>query len=208
LSQHKYSIPSREDILAILRSHAAKHDSQQIAAALGVPQHEHEGLARRIQAMERDGQIKKDKQGFYHVQSQDNFIAGKVSSHRDGYGFLIPDDGSEDLFLPEREMQRVLNGDRVLVRVMGVDRRGRIEGGIVEVVERANTHVIGRLLNENGVWIIAPEDKRISQDVMLVGSPGQAKAGQVVSAKLTEQPTRYAKPAGKIVEILGDVDDP
>lgn len=208
LSQHSYSIPSREDILGVLRSHAAKHDSQQLAAALGVPPDEQDGLMRRINAMERDGQIKQDKDGFYHVQSKENFIAGRVNSHRDGYGFLIPDDGSEDVYLPEREMQRVLNGDRVLVRVVGTDRRGRLEGAIVEVLDRANTHIIGRLLNENGMWIIAPEDKRISQDVVLAGSPGQAKAGQVVSVKLTEQPTRYAKPAGKIVEVLGDVDDP
>jgi len=208
LSTHNYSIPSREDILGVLRSTAAKHDSQQIAEALGVPPDEQDGLMRRINAMERDGQIKLDKEGFYHVQSQDNFIAGKISSHRDGYGFLIPDDGSDDVYLPEREMQRVLNGDRVLVRVVGTDRRGRLEGGIVEVLDRANTHIIGRLLNENGMWVIAPEDKRISQDIILAGSPGQAKAGQVVSVQLTEQPTRYAQPVGKIVEVLGDVDDP
>ena len=208
LSKHTYSIPTREDILGVLRSTAEKHDAQQMAAALGVPPDELNGLMRRVNAMERDGQVKLDKEGFYHVQSQDNFIAGKVSSHRDGYGFLIPDDGSGDLYLPEREMQRVLNGDRVLVRVVGTDRRGRLEGAIVEVLARANTFVIGRLLNENGVWVIAPEDKRISQDVLLAGPPGDAKAGQVVSVQLTEQPTRYAKPVGKIVEVLGEVDDP
>ncbi|TDK68262.1 ribonuclease R [Sapientia aquatica] len=208
MSKHTYSIPSREDILGVLRSTAAKHDSQQIATALGVPTDELDGLMRRINAMERDGQVKLDKEGFYHVQSKDNFIAGKVSSHRDGYGFLIPEDGSDDIYLSDREMQRVLNGDRVLVRVVGTDRRGRLEGNIVEVIERANTHIIGRLLNENGMWVIAPEDKRISQDIILAGSPGQAKAGQVVSVQLTEQPTRYAQPVGKIVEVLGDVDDP
>ena len=208
MSKHTYSIPSREDILGVLRSTAAKHDSQQIATALGVPTDELDGLMRRINAMERDGQVKLDKEGFYHVQSKDNFIAGKVSSHRDGYGFLIPEDGSDDIYLSDREMQRVLNGDRVLVRVVGTDRRGRLDGNIVEVIERANTHIIGRLLNENGMWVIAPEDKRISQDIILAGSPGQAKAGQVVSVQLTEQPTRYAQPVGKIVEVLGDVDDP
>ena len=208
MSKHTYSIPSREDFLGVLRSTAAKHDSQQIATALGVPTDELDGLMRRINAMERDGQVKLDKEGFYHVQSKDNFIAGKVSSHRDGYGFLIPEDGSDDIYLSDREMQRVLNGDRVLVRVVGTDRRGRLEGNIVEVIERANTHIIGRLLNENGMWVIAPEDKRISQDIILAGSPGQAKAGQVVSVQLTEQPTRYAQPVGKIVEVLGDVDDP
>ncbi|MES2071522.1 MAG: ribonuclease R [Pseudomonadota bacterium] len=161
-----------------------------------------------MNAMERDGQIKQDKSGQYALANQDNFITGRVSSHRDGYGFLIPDDGSEDLFLPEKEMQRVLHGDKVTARIVGTDRRGRLEGGIVEIIERANTHVIGRLLNENGVWIVAPEDKRFSQDILLAGSPGKAKSGQVVSVELTEQPTKYAQALGKIVEVLGDVDDP
>jgi ribonuclease R len=94
--------------------------------------------------MERDGQITSDQSGNFVLANQDNFISGKVSSHRDGYGFLIPEDGSEDLFLPEREMQKVLHGDRVTARVTGTDRRGRLEGSIVEILERANTHVIGR----------------------------------------------------------------
>ena len=165
-------------------------------------------MSRRLNAMERDGQIKPDKEGHYILSNQESFIAGKVTAHRDGYGFLIPDDGGDDLFLSEREMQKVLHGDKVVARIVGTDRRGRLEGGILEITERANTHVIGRLLNENGVWVVAPEDKRFNQDILLAGSPGKAKSGQVVSVELTEQPTKYAQPVGKIVEILGDVDDP
>ncbi len=165
-------------------------------------------MTRRLNAMERDGQIKLGKSGQYTLANQDSFISGKVSSHREGYGFLIPDDGSEDLFLPEREMQKVLHGDRVMAKIVGTDRRGRLEGGIVEITERANTHVIGRLLHENGVWVVAPEDKRFSQDILLAAAPGKVKAGQVVSVELIEQPTRYAQAVGKIVEVLGEIDDP
>jgi ribonuclease R len=179
-----------------------------LAAALDVKSDEMDGLTRRLNAMERDGQIKPNRNGHYHLAHQPNFIEGRISGHREGYGFLIPDDGGDDIFLPEKEMQKVLNGDRVQVRIIGTDRRGRPEGTIVEVVSRANTHVIGRLLNENGVWIVAPEDKRIGQDILLVGSPGKAKTGQVVSVELTEQPSRFTQPIGKIVEILGDIDDP
>ena len=163
---------------------------------------------RRLNAMERDGQIKEDRHGNYQLANSSSFIEGRVSGHRDGFGFLIPDDASADIFLPEKEMQKVLNGDRVQVRLIGTDRRGRPEGTIVEVVARANVNVIGRLLNENGVWIVAPEDQRIGQDILLAGSPGKAKAGQVVSVELTEQPSRFSKPVGKIVEVLGDIDDP
>jgi ribonuclease R len=208
LNQYSYTIPSREEILGILRTATDPQDVQSLAAALNVKQDELEGLTRRLNAMERDGQIKPNRQGDYQLAHQPSFIEGRVSGHREGYGFLIPDDGSADIFLPEKEMQKVLHGDRVQIRIIGTDRRGRPEGTIVEVVERANTHVIGRLLNENGAWVVAPEDKRIGQDILLSGSPGKAKAGQVVSIELIEQPSRYTQPVGKIVEVLGDIDDP
>jgi ribonuclease R len=208
LNQYSYSIPSREEILGILRTASEPQDLQALASALGVKPEETDGLIRRLNAMERDGQIRPNRSGHYQLTHQPNFIDGRVSGHRDGYGFLMPDDGSDDVFLPEKEMQKVLNGDRVQIRVVGTDRRGRPEGTIVEILERANTHVIGRLLNENGVWIVAPEDKRIGQDIMLSGSPGKAKAGQVVNVELLEQPSRYTQPVGRIVELLGDIDDP
>jgi len=208
LSQYSYPIPSREEILGILRTAATPQDVHSLAAALDVKPEELDGLMRRLNAMERDGQIKPGRNGSYQLAHQSNFIEGRVNGHRDGFGFLAPEDGSEDIFLPEREMQKVLHGDRVQIRITGTDRRGRPEGTIVEVLERANTHVIGRLLNENGAWIVAPEDKRIGQDILLSGSPGKAKTGQVVSVELIEQPSRYTQPVGKIVEVLGDIDDP
>ena len=208
MSQYPYTIPSREEILGILRKATEPQDSAALAAALDVKLDELDGLTRRLNAMERDGQIKPDRNGGYQLAHLTNFIEGRVSSHRDGYGFLVPDEGGDDIFLPEKEMQKVLHGDRVMARLIGTDRRGRPEGTIVEVVSRANTHVIGRLLNENGVWIVAPEDKRIGQDILLSGSPGKAKTGQVVSLELTEQPSRYSQAVGKIVEVLGDIDDP
>jgi ribonuclease R len=208
LSQFPYSIPSREEILGILRKSSEPQAIETIATALAVEADEIDGLIRRLNAMERDGQIKTNRSGHYQLAHQTNFIEGRVSGHRDGYGFLVADDGSQDVFLPEKEMQKVLNGDRVHARIAGTDRRGRPEGTIVEVIERANTHVIGRLLNENGAWIVVPEDKRIGQDILLAGSPGKAKSGQVVSVALIEQPSRYTQPVGKIAEVLGDIDDP
>jgi ribonuclease R len=208
LSHYPYTIPSREEILGILRTATEPQDANSLAAALDVKPDELDGLTRRLNAMERDGQIKPNRNGHYQLPHQPNFIEGRVLGHREGYGFLAPDDGTDDIFLPEKEMQKVLHGDRVQVRIVGTDRRGRPEGSIVEVVERANSYVIGRLLNENGVWIVAPEDKRIGQDILLAGSPGKAKSGQVVSVELTEQPSRYTQPVGRVIEVLGDIDDP
>jgi ribonuclease R len=208
LSQFPYSIPSREEILGVLRKSSEALQVDAIAQALNVGKDETDGLMRRLNAMERDGQIKPDRNGTWQLANSTNFVEGRVSSHRDGFGFLLVDAGGEDIFLPEKEMQKVLHGDRVQVRVTGTDRRGRPEGSIVEVTERANTHVIGRLIHENNVWLVAPEDKRLGQDIILQGSPGKATAGQVVSVELIEQPSRYTQPVGRIHEVLGEFDDP
>jgi ribonuclease R len=208
LKQATHTIPSREEILAVFRDAGEALDAKALARALKVKAPAHDVLVRRLNAMERDGQLRLDISGHYALTDHSAFVAGRVSAHRDGYGFVIPDNASEDLFLNDKEMQKVLNGDRVLARVTGTDRRGRPEGTIVEVVERANTHVIGRLLNEGGVWVVSPEDKRISRDILVVGSPGKAKSGQVVSVELIEQPGRFQQPTGRVVEVLGELDDP
>lgn len=208
MNQTTHTIPSREEILGIFRSAKAPLDLLAVAKSLKVAQDAQAVLSRRLNAMQRDGQIVADDSGHFSLATETGFVAGRVSSHRDGFGFVIPDEPGEDLFLPEKEMQKVLHGDRVLAKVIGVDRRGRPEGTIVEVVQRANTHVIGRLLNENGTWIVAPEDQRIAQDILIEGSIGKAKSGQVVSVELTEQPMRFKQPVGKIVEVLGSLDDP
>jgi len=193
----------------VFRDATEPMDAAALARALKVKPAAQEVLGRRLNAMERDGQIRADRQsGTYMLTDHSGFVAGRVSAHRDGYGFVIPDEGGDDLFLSDREMQKVLHGDKVMARVTGTDRRGRPEGTIVEVVERANTHVIGRLLNEGGVWIVSPEDQRISQDILVSGSPGKAKAGQVVSVELIEQPGRFQQPTGRIAEVLGELDDP
>ncbi|RFP15394.1 ribonuclease R [Duganella sp. BJB488] len=208
MNQSTHTIPSREEILGIFRSAKAPLDLRALSKSLKVATEAQAVLSRRLNAMQRDGQIVSDDSGHFSLATETGFISGRVSSHKDGFGFVIPDEPGEDLFLPEKEMQKVLHGDRVLAKVVGVDRRGRSEGTIVEVVQRANTHIIGRLLNENGAWIVAPEDQRIAQDILVEGSVGKAKSGQVVSVELTEQPMRFKQPVGKIVEILGSLDDP
>jgi ribonuclease R len=136
-------------------------------------------------------------------------IEGTVQGHRDGHGFVDPDDGSAGIYLPPGEMRAVLHRDRVKVRIARHDRRGRPEGRVLEIVERPNQPIIGRLLSESGVWLVAPEDKRYGQDV-LVSKPaaGQARAGQIVVAELTEPPALYGQPVGRVKEVLGEAGDP
>ena len=134
---------------------------------------------------------------------------GTIQGHRDGFGFVIPDDGLDDIFLAEREMTGVMHGDRVKVKVVGTDRRGRPEGQVSEVIERANKQVIGRLLNENGVLIVAPEDKRISHDILIPPKGhANAKIGQVVCVEIIDYPDSNRQAVGRVVEVLGEIDDP
>jgi ribonuclease R len=208
LSKYPYPIPSREEILGVLRTSDTPLTANDIAETLSIKRQEREGFFKRLGAMERDGQIRLDKRGYYQLTHPSNFVAGRVQGHRDGYGFVVRDDGQDDLFLPNAEMQKVMHNDRVLARIVGYDRRGRPEGHIVEVTDRANKRVIGRLLSENGALIVAPEDKRIGHDILITQSTKKAKVGQVVVVELTDFPSRHSQPLGRVSEILGDIDDP
>ena len=136
-------------------------------------------------------------------------IEGSVQGHRDGHGFVQRDDGDADIYLPPNEMRAVLHKDRVRVRIVRQDRRGRPEGRVLEILDRPPQPIIGRLLQESGVSLVAPEDKRYGQDILIPrGAAGTAQTGQVVVVELTEPPALYGQPVGRITEVLGEVDDP
>ncbi|MDD0814117.1 ribonuclease R [Curvibacter sp. HBC28] len=134
---------------------------------------------------------------------------GIIQGHRDGHGFVVRDSGDPDVYLPPNEMRAVLHKDRVKIRIVRSDRRGRPEGRVLEIIERSQQPIIGRLLQESGVWLVAPEDKRYGQDVLIPkGATGTAKTGQVVVVELTEPPALFGQPVGRVTEVLGEVDDP
>jgi len=136
-------------------------------------------------------------------------VSGVVQGHRDGHGFVSRDDDAPDIYLPPNEMRAVLHKDRVKVRIVRSDRKGRPEGRVVEIIERSIQPIIGRLLQESGVWLVAPEDKRYGQDVLIPkGATSVAKVGQVVVVELVEPPALFGQPVGRIKEVLGEVDDP
>ena len=136
-------------------------------------------------------------------------VDGTVQGHRDGHGFLLPDVGAQDIYLPAQEMKSVMHGDRLRVRISRYDKRGRPEGRVVEILARKKKPIIGRLLLESGIWLVAPEDKRMGQDILIPKNAiANAVAGQVVGVELTEPPSLYAQPVGRVVEVLGEIDDP
>ena len=134
---------------------------------------------------------------------------GTVEGHRDGHGFVQRDDGQIDVYLPPNEMRAVIHRDRVVARVTRLDRKGRPEARIVEIIDRPQQPIIGRLLQESGVWLVAPEDRRYGQDILVPkGATGNAQVGQVVVVELTEAPSLFGQPVGRVKEVLGEMDDP
>ena len=189
----------------MLEKHGQPMQRKEIVSALKVVSDDsREILRRRLRAMHRDGQVVQTRRKAYGLPAKMDLLKGRISAHRDGFGFLIPDDGGSDLYISSREMRKVLNGDRVLAALIGTDRQGRREGMITEVLERANESIVGRYVEENGIALVVPDDPRINQDVMipLTDTLG-ARPGQVVVATIVIEPTERKSPVGKITEILG-----
>lgn len=210
-TRYEFPLPSREYVIQLLGEEGRPLGFEQLVSALDIGKAERDMFLRRLGAMEREGQILRNRKGDYILPEKASLIAGKVQGHPDGYGFLLPDDGSADLFLDQRQMGKVLHGDRVLARIVGVDRKGRPEGNIVEVTERANTRVIGRVFVEHGVVFVVPENRRLAQDILVPAdkkSKLKPQAGQVVMVEIIEQPSKYSQPIGRIVEVLGNYADP
>jgi len=205
--RYEHPLPSREFILQILADQGVPVSADNLAELLEIEEDEVEVFARRLRAMEREGQIMRNRRDQVCVMDKLDLIKGKVLGHPEGFGFLVPDDGSPDLFLGPRQMHKVLHGDRVLVRETGLDRRGRREGAIVEVLERVNQRLVGRLFVEHGILFVVAENKRISQDILVApdGSLG-ARPGQVVMVEIIEQPNAR-EPIGRVVEVLGNYAD-
>jgi ribonuclease R len=206
---YEHPLPSREFILELLEEHGAPMVEEDLQALLEITHKEADLFTRRLRAMERDGQIMRNRRGALCMTDKIDLIKGRVQGHPDGFGFVIPEDGSGDLVLSAKEMHKALHGDTVMVRVAGVDRRGRREAKIVEVLVSANTRVVGRMYQEHGIQFVVAEDRRISQDILVAaGGAGGAEAGQVVMVEILQQPSKYAQPIGRVVEVLGNYADP
>ncbi len=206
-SKYDNPIPSREYILEKLEEAGQPLDRKMITTLLGLSEDDNgiEALRRRLRAMERDGQLMFTRKKEYALISKMDLLTGRVIGHADGFGFLCPEDGSDDLFLTAFQMRRLFHGDKAIVRIAGVDRKGRREGALVEVLERANPFIVGRLFIESGVGYVVADNKRISNDVLVPQeNVGAAHHGQVVSVEIIEQPTRHRQAVGKVVEVLGD----
>ncbi|HEX7012323.1 MAG TPA: ribonuclease R [Steroidobacteraceae bacterium] len=199
--------PSAEShITRVLREVGRPLTLEELAGRLGA---EEPGAGERLQseldALLHAGEIIRNRRNEYCLRERLPLVVGIVSGHRDGHGFLLPDDRSEPLFLPPRQMLEVMHGDRAAARISGRDSRGRPQGSIVKVLERNTQEIVGRLYDESGICFVVPDNPRIAHRVFVPRDRlGGARAGQIVLVKLVEQPSRTAQALGHVTRVLGE----
>lgn len=203
--KYENPIPSREFLLDLLKKADKPQSYRQLAVELDLEGNQKEALRRRLKAMERDGQLLRTNKGAYNIIKNMGLVRGRFQSHREGYGFVIPHDGSEDVYLNSRESRAVFNDDEVLVRIVGADPRGKRDGVIVEVLERNTEQMVGRYFSEKQMGVVEPAGKRIKKDILVAHENNmKATSGQFVMVEIIQQPTKHTQAIGKITEILGD----
>ncbi|HEU4441533.1 MAG TPA: ribonuclease R, partial [Burkholderiales bacterium] len=201
--------PDQGRILGALNAARSPLTADELAARLRVGRHARREFERELSALERAGEIVQNRAGALLVAKRIAVVAGRVEGHPDGHGFLVPDEGGASIFLAPGEMRQLMHRDRAAVRVTGRDNRGRPTGEIVEVLERGNRRIVGRLHAEHGILFLAPEDRRIAHDILVPpAEAGRAKAGEVVTVDLIAQPSKHAQPVGRVAEVLGHYADP
>jgi ribonuclease R len=197
------------EILQALNRAGAPLEADELAARLAIRPRERRAFNAALAALERAGEVVQNRAGALLVAKRIALVAGRVEGHADGHGFLVPDDGAPSIFLPSAEMRQLMPGDRAAVRIGARDHRGRAIGEVVEVLERANRRIVGRLHAEHGVLFLVPEDRRVAHDIVVpAAEAGKAKPGQVVTIDLVAQPSKHAQPIGRVAEVLGHHADP
>lgn len=210
-ARYDQPLPSREFILDIMTEAGVPLQDADLAKILEIRKEESLTFTRRLAAMEREGQILRNRKGAILVAQKLALLAGRVEAHPDGFGFFVPDSGAGDgdLYLSPREMQKVMHRDRVMVREAGLDRRGRREASIVEVIEHANATVVGKFQQQHSVYFVTAADRRIARPIGIPDAEkSTAKLGDVVVVEIIVQPDPDKHPIGRVIEVLGQATDP
>lgn len=210
-ARYEKPVPSREVIIQLFNDQGRPLTEEEVLELLGIDDEDgREGIHRRLRAMIRDGQLVQNRRGRFGLAQRMDLIAGKVQGHKDGFGFVVPDDrGEEDLFLPPRQMKSVLDGDRVMVSAEGYNRFGKRQGRVVEVLERGTTELVGQYYREGGVNFLEPQNRRITQEVLITDMNGVSPApGDHVRAEVVLYPDRERTLQVRLMEVIAAQDEP
>jgi ribonuclease R len=203
---YKHPIPTQNDLIDFLNSVGKPLKVEPILKGFNLKgQRMRALLVDRLAGMVRAGQILENRRGEYCLTAKLDLVTGRVSGHRDGFGFVIRDDGdSEDVYLSAREMRALFDGDRVAVRIKGLDRRGRAEGELVDVLERGIRQVAGQFIRERGIGIVIPDNAKLSHRILIPkGEAANAKHGNMVVAEILDFPTHVEQATGRITSVIG-----
>jgi len=210
-AKYEHPIASREYLLNLIEKHLVPVSQEHIADSLKYDDEQQiEALRRRLNAMARDGQIFRNRRGGFLSFDHMDLEKGYVQTHPDGFGFLTPESGGKDIFLPERQMRKLMNGDKAAVKIAAHDpRRDRKEGALIAVLERAHQSVVGRFHRESGIEFVVPDDKRLTRDILVNRDVGHAaRPGDIVLVRISEYPTQHTQPIGIVESVLGQDNAP
>ena len=202
---YKHPIPSRNKLIEFLKKSGKPLNLNQIMTGFELKgQRMLSLLAEQLDGMARAGQLIENRRREYCLTEKLELVTGRVSGHQDGFGFVVPDDDSDDVYLSAREMRSLFHGDRVAVKVVGVDRRGKPEGAVVEILERGTKEVAGQFIRERGIGVVVPDNAKIAHRVLIAkGESGGARPGQIVVAEILDYPTHMEQPTGRIIQVIG-----
>ncbi|MDP6436465.1 MAG: ribonuclease R [Gammaproteobacteria bacterium] len=207
---YKHPVPDANGILEVLQDRGVPLSLAALAKTFELrDEQDRKALQRQLKKMLAAGQLLKNRRDEYCLLAKLDALTGKVSGHPDGFGFLVPDDGGEDIYLPFHEMRALLDGDRVAVRLSGRGRNGRRKGAVVEILERGKTTVVGQFRREHGVAYVVEAAARSPHHFMVArGEAGGAENGQMVKLEIIEYPSERREAQGKVISVLGAPDDP
>ena len=205
--RYEHKIPSRDEILAAMEQDGQPLKLEVLAPRFGIRTEQHRrALEARMRAMVRDGQLLRNRADEYCLTGHLDVVTGTVLAHRDGFGFLRPDDGSSDLYLEARQMKLLWDGDRVAARANETS-RGR-EGHVVEILVRGKQRIVGQFRSERGIDSVLESGDSPAEVLIARGESRGAKAGDVVAVDVLEYPSKTSHAVGRVVEVLGRKDTP
>jgi ribonuclease R len=201
-----------DKIIRFMRETAARPmSSRTLAEEMSVPEEQHATLEESLSALSHQGVLVQTRDGRYGAPEKMNLVVGRLSVHRDGYGFVVPSAPSEqpDLYIPGRKLGGAIHGDMVVARKERVRSSGKVEGRVIRLLERARQFVVGKFERSTHFGHVTPLDSRLTFDLYIPEAEfNGAEAGKVVHAEITKYPEGTRNPEGRIVEVLGDAGDP
>ena len=200
---------SAEKLLEFLKEEDRPLLLREILRRLGLGKEQRREAREYLKDLADTGKVVRIRGNRYGLPSKMNLVVGRVKTHPDGYGFVLPEkEGEEDIFISPRNLKEAMNGDRVVARVESIRKKGK-EGSVIRILERKTRKVVGKFMRGKNYSYIIPEDERILQEIFIPdGETKRARPNQIVVAEITQYPTERVRPVGRITHILGYPDDP